>query len=72
MSDLSDFQRGQIVEARLAGTSVTETSQLFSLSGGTMSKIMTTYTQLGKSSFAKQNSGQKEKLSKKPDGDCNG
>ncbi|GFW13469.1 hypothetical protein TNCV_1209351 [Trichonephila clavipes] len=34
MSDLSDFQRGKIVEGRLAGLSVTETSRQLVVSRG--------------------------------------
>ncbi|GFX16035.1 hypothetical protein TNCV_4702941 [Trichonephila clavipes] len=55
MSDLSYFQ----------GANVTEISQLSGLSRGTLSKVMTAYTQRGKTSSAKQNRGRKEKLSKR-------
>jgi hypothetical protein len=40
MGDLSDFERGQIVGARLAGASVTKTAQF----GATVSKFMSAYT----------------------------
>ncbi|GFY07329.1 uncharacterized protein TNCV_5085161 [Trichonephila clavipes] len=38
---LSDIQRGQIVEARLSGASVTEIFQLLGVSRGMVSKVMT-------------------------------
>ncbi|XP_042897250.1 uncharacterized protein [Parasteatoda tepidariorum] len=65
MSDLTDFQRGQIVGARLVGATTTETSQILGVSRGTVSKVMTAYTQRSKTSSAKQNSGRKEKLSER-------
>ncbi|GFX31898.1 hypothetical protein TNCV_3408131 [Trichonephila clavipes] len=62
MLNLSDFQRSQIVSARLAGARKTETYQLLDISGGVVSKVITAYTQLDKTNLAKQNSGWKEKL----------
>ena len=44
MGDLSDFQRGQNVGARLAGASVTKTATLLGLSRAAFSKVMATYT----------------------------
>ena len=48
IGDLSDFQRGQNVSARLAGATVTETTQLLGISRGTVSKVMKAYEKEGK------------------------
>jgi hypothetical protein len=50
MGDLSNFQRGQIVGARLAGASEIK---------ATVSKVMLAYTKHGKIISAKRNSGRK-------------
>jgi transposase len=62
MGDLSDFERGQIVGAHLAGVSVTKTATLLGVSRATVSKVMSAYTNQGKETSAKRNSGLKSTL----------
>jgi IS30 family transposase len=57
MEDLSYFERGQIVDALLAGASVTKTATLLGVSRATVSKDMSAYTNHGKTTSAKRNSG---------------
>lgn len=63
MSDLTNFQKGQMEGARHAGVTVTETSQLIGLSKQMISNVTAACTQGGKTSVEKQNSGQKQQLS---------
>ena len=43
MGDLSYFQSGKIVSARMAGTTVVETAQLLGISRDTVYKVMIAY-----------------------------
>jgi hypothetical protein len=57
MGDLSDFERGQIVGARLVGESVTKTTTLLDVSRMKISEIMPSYTNHGKTTSTKRNRG---------------
>jgi hypothetical protein len=46
--DLSDFDRGQIVDARLAGASVTKSATLLGVPRATVSKVKSAYINHGK------------------------
>jgi transposase len=59
MGDLSNFERRQIVGARLEGASVTTTVTLLGVLSATVSKVMSAYTNHGKTASAKRNSGRK-------------
>jgi len=61
MGNLSEFQRGQIVGARLAGASVTKTATLLGSSRAAVSKVTMEYTTHRTASSAKRNSGRKPK-----------
>jgi transposase len=65
MRDLSDFERGQIAGARLSGAPVTTTATLLGVSIATVSKVMSAYTNHGKATSAKRNSGRKLTLTER-------
>ena len=60
MADRSNFKRGQIGGARMAGASVTKTA---GVGRSTVLKVMTAFEKEGKILSLKQNSGRKRKLS---------
>jgi hypothetical protein len=63
MVDLFNFERRQIVDVRLAGTSLTKTDTLLGVLRATVSKVMWAYTNYGKTSpSAKRNSWRKSAL----------
>jgi hypothetical protein len=55
--DFSYFERGQTVGACLAGISVTKTATLLRVSRAIVCEVMSTYTNHGKATWAKRNSG---------------
>ena len=57
MVDFSDFQRGHIVGAHLAGASVTKMATLLGVSKAAVSKVMASHTNNGRTSSPKRNSG---------------
>jgi len=62
MGKLSIFQKGQIFSARLAVASVTRTAALLGTYRIAVCQVMTAYTNHGKTSSTKRNSGRKPKL----------
>ncbi len=59
MADLSDFKRGQIVGAQVAGAGITKTAELFGVARSIVLKVLTAFEKDGKTSSLKQNSGRK-------------
>ncbi|GFV69130.1 transposable element Tc1 transposase [Trichonephila clavipes] len=62
MSNLSYVKRGMIIGAHLAGASASITANLLSASRTTVLRDTTAYTNMGKVSSTKHNSGRKSKL----------
>ena len=48
MANISDFKRGQIVDARIVGACVIKTVELFGEASSTVWKVMTTFEKEGK------------------------
>jgi hypothetical protein len=65
MRGLSDFERGQIIGARLAGEFVRETDTLLGVSTETVSVVRSAYMNHGKTISAKRNSGRKSTLTER-------
>jgi transposase len=65
MGDLSGFERGQLVGARVAGASVTNAATLLGISRATVPKVMSAYRNRGKTTSAKRNSGRKSTLTER-------
>jgi transposase len=65
MGDMSDFERGKIVGACLAGAFVTKTAMLLGILRATVSKAMSAYTNDGKTTSAKRKSGRKSALTER-------
>ncbi|XP_036357216.1 uncharacterized protein LOC118762572 [Octopus sinensis] len=63
MTDILNFQRGQIVGACIVGASITKTTEMCGVSRSTVSKVITAFEKEEKISSLKQNSGRKPKLS---------
>jgi transposase len=62
---LSDFEKGKIVRVRLAGTLATKIPILLGVSRATVSEVMSAYTNHGKATSAKSNSGRKPTMTER-------
>jgi predicted transcriptional regulator len=59
IGDLSDLERGQIIGVRSAGACVIKPATLLGVSRATVSKVMSAYTNHGKTPSAKKKSERK-------------
>jgi hypothetical protein len=57
VGNFSDFKRGQIIGECLVGASVTKTATLLGVLIATVTKVILAYTNHGKATSAKRNSG---------------
>jgi hypothetical protein len=65
MGDLSGFVRGRILGVRLAGASGTKTATLVGVLRTIVFKVMSVYTNHGKTTSAKRNNGRKSALTER-------
>jgi predicted transcriptional regulator len=65
MGDMPNFERGQIIGARLTGASVTDTTSLLGVSRARVSKVMSAYTNHRRPASPKRNSGRKSTMTER-------
>lgn len=65
MYDSTDFKRSMLVEARVAGASLTKKTSLVGVVRSTLSSVQTAYIRRGKTSPDKNRSGQNLKMTDK-------